>query len=107
MSCNVPDIKKGTTFNAVVTYTPETGWPANLLGYNVLSSVMDSRGVKYALNVTVANNGLSFTCNFPNTDKWHPGTANCDVIWTNGTISFGSNIQQLNVINNITPNPAS
>jgi hypothetical protein len=107
MSCNVPSIKKGTTFNAVVTYTPETGWPANLLGYDVKSSVMDSRNVRYALTVTVALDGLSFTCNYPNTNDWHIGTANWDVIWTDGTVSFGSDIQQLTVINNITPNPAS
>ena len=107
MSCNVPNIKKGTTFHAIVTYTPETGWPANLLGYDVMSSVADSRNQNHALDIVVANDGMSFTCNYPNTDKWHIGTANWDVIWTNGTVSFGSDIQQLNVINNITPNPVS
>lgn len=107
MSCNVPNIKRSTTFNAVVTYTPEPGWPANLLGYDVKSSVLDSRSQRHDLTVTVAPDGLSFTCNFPNTADWHIGTANWDVIWTNGTVSFGSQIQQLNVINSITPNPAS
>lgn len=107
MSCEVPNIKRGTTFNATVTYTPETGWPTNLLGYQVLSTVMDSRNQRHVLNVTVAVDGLSFVCNYPNTSDWHIGTANWDVIWTNGTVSFGSDIQQLNVINNITLNPAS
>ena len=103
MTCSTSvTFKRGTTFAATVTYTPEAGGPANLLTTTVTSSVIDYSGAVYPLTITMAGNGLSFVASYSSTDAWALGSARWDVRFTYGTTVFFSETMRLNVIDQVT-----
>jgi len=103
MTCSTSvTFKRGTTFAATVTYTPEAGGPANLLTTTVTSSVIDYAGQVYPLTITMAGNGLSFVASYSSTDAWALGSARWDVRFAYGTTVFYSETMRLNVIDQVT-----
>ena len=106
MSINqVIEFKRSSTFGATVTYTPETGWPTDLTGVTITSSIRDSRNTLFDFTV-VLTSPTTFTVTADNTDKWAVGTAFWDIRFDWGTISL-SQTALLNIVNNVTPPPAS
>lgn len=55
------NFKRGGSFSAAVTYTPEAGGLANLTGTTITSSILDSAGVIHPLSVSLNNTGLIIT----------------------------------------------
>jgi len=103
MTCSTSvTFKRGTTFAATVTYTPEAGGPANLLTTTVTSSVIDAFNATYPLTITMAGNGLSFVASYSSTDAWALGSARWDVRFAYGTTVFYSETMRLNIIDQVT-----
>ena len=103
MTCSTSVIlKRGTTFAATVTYTPEAGGPANLLTTTVTSDVIDANGAVYPLTITMAGNGLSFVASYSPTDTWAIGSARWDLRFAYSTTVFYSQTLRLNIIDQVT-----
>lgn len=94
--------KRGTTFAGTVTYTPQTGGPANLLTTTVTSDIIDSDAVRYPCTITMAGDGLSFVASVSDTTGWTLGNARWDIKFTYGTTVFYSETMRLNVIDQVT-----
>lgn len=94
--------KRGTTFAGTVTYTPQTGGPANLLTTTVTSDLIDSAGVRYPCSITMAVDGLSFVASVSDTTGWTLGNARWDIKFAYGTTVFYSETMRLNVIDQVT-----
>lgn len=95
--------KRGNTFATNCTYTPGASGPANLLTTAVASTVKDSCGNEYALTVTIAGNGLSFTANYVgDTSAWGLGAARWDIKFTYASGVFHTETIRVNVIESIT-----
>jgi hypothetical protein len=97
----VIEFKRSATFGATVTYTPETGWPNDLTGVTITSSIRDSRGSLFNF-VVVVTSPTTFTVTSDETEKWSVGTAFWDIRFDWGTISL-SQTALLNIVNNVTP----
>ena len=103
MTCSTSvTFKRGTTFAGTVTYTPETGGPANLLTTTVVSSIIDSGACTYPLTITMAVDGLSFVARYDDTTDWTIGNARWDIKFTYGGTVFYSETMRLNVIDQVT-----
>jgi len=103
MTCSTSvTFKRGTTFAATVTYTPEAGGPANLLTTTVTSSVIDYSGAVYPLTITMAGDGLSFVASFSPTDAWALGSSRWDIRFAYGSTVFFSQTLRLNIIDQVT-----
>jgi hypothetical protein len=103
MTCSTSvTFKRGTTFAATVTYTPEAGGPANLLTTTVTSSVIDYSGAVYPLTITMAGNGLSFVASYSPTDAWTLGGARWDIRFAYSSTVFYSETMRLNIIDQVT-----
>ena len=75
------NFKRGGTFTATVTYTPEAGGLANLLGTTITSDILDSAGVVHPLSVSLDGTGLIITLTDPAADcaQWSTGPAKWDI----------------------------
>ena len=71
MTCSTTaTFKRGTSFAATVTYTPDAGGPANLLTTTVTSTIKDGKKNEDDLTITMAVNGLSFVASDPDSSDW-------------------------------------
>jgi hypothetical protein len=103
MTCSTSvTFKRGTTFAGTVTYTPETGGPANLLTTTVTSSIIDAAGNTYPTTITMAVDGLSFVSSYSSTANWTLGSARWDIKFAYGTTVFYSETMRLNIIDQVT-----
>jgi hypothetical protein len=103
MTCSTSvTFKRGTTFAGTVTYTPETGGPANLLTTTVTSSIIDAANQVYPCTITMAVDGLSFVASYSPTANWSLGSARWDIKFAYGTTVFYSETMRLNVIDQVT-----
>lgn len=104
MTCSTTaTFKRGTSFAATVTYTPDVGGPANLLGYTVTSTIRDAQSNEYDLDVVLAIDGLSFTATyFTDTGAWALGAAKWDFKFLSGSTVFYSDTMRLDVIAQVT-----
>lgn len=94
--------KRGTTFAGTVTYTPQTGGPADLLTTTIASDIIDSGGNTYHTTITKAVDGLSFVASYSPTTAWTIGNARWDIKFTYGGTVFYSETMRLNVIDQVT-----
>jgi hypothetical protein len=105
MSCpNQVTVSRGNTFACTFTWTPGATGPANLLTTTISSSLEDRQGNVYAMTVTKAGDGLSFTVTYPgSTADWAIGLGKWDIkfVFSGGTVSR-SQIFRVNVIDSVT-----
>lgn len=103
MTCSTTvTFKRGTTFAGTVTYTPQTGGPANLLTTTVTSDIVDSAGNRYPCSIAMAIDGLSFVASVSDTTVWSLGNARWDIKFAYGTTVFYSETMRLSVIDQVT-----
>jgi len=103
MTCSTTvTFKRGTTFAGTVTYTPQTGGPANLLTTTVTSDILDSSNNRYPCTITMAVDGLSFVASVADTSDWTLGNARWDIKFAYGTTVFYSETMRLSVIDQVT-----
>lgn len=77
---NTAYFSRGSTFGCTWVWSPNEGEPANLLGTTITSTVRDKCKTEYALTVTLAGDGLSFTTNYTgSTADWSLGQADWDI----------------------------
>jgi len=97
--------KRNSDFLATVIYNPVGDDPSTLSGITVTSSFEDENGNKYAGTVSVANDYLSFTVSLSDTYTavWPLGHVLWDVKFVNGSTTFYSATETLEIIKNITP----
>ena len=97
--------KRGGTFSATVTYTPETGGLANLTGTTITSDIKDSAGTIHHLTTSLDGTGLIITITDPATDSddYATGEAKWDIEVTlnTGVVVYSSTVT-FNVIPQIT-----
>jgi len=90
------NFKRGGTFTATVTYTPEVGGLANLLGTTIESDILDSAGVVHPLATSLDGTGLIITVSDPatDTDDWSTGPAKWDIKVTlnTGVVIYSSTV---------------
>jgi hypothetical protein len=90
------NFKRGGTFTATVTYTPEAGGLADLLGTDIRSDILDSAGVVHPLTASLDNTGLIITLTDPATDsaQWATGPAKWDirVALNTGVVVYSSTV---------------
>jgi len=105
MSCtNQVTVSQGNTFACTFTRTPGATGPANLLTTTITSSLEDRDFNEYAMTVTVAGDGLSFTVtDAGSTASWALGLARWDIkfVFPGSTVSR-SEIFRVNVIDSVT-----
>ena len=96
--------KRGATFLATVTYTPETGGLPNLIGCTVTSTIQDSGLNQHKLAVVLAEDGMSFTCKAEPSDTavWDTGDAKWDIRFSIGGVVFYSQTILLTVASQVT-----
>jgi hypothetical protein len=103
MTCSTSvTFKRGTTFAGTVTFTPQTGGPANLLTTTVTSSIIDAAGNTYPTTITMAVDGLSFVSSYSSTANWTLGSARWDIKFAYGSTVFYSETMRLNIIDQVT-----
>jgi len=90
------NFKRGGTFTATVTYTPEAGGLANLTGTTITSDILDSAGVVHHLSTSLNNTGLIITVTDPagDTDDYSTGPAKWDikVVLNTGVVVYSSTV---------------
>ena len=97
------DWKRGQSIALVCTYVPETGWPTDLTGVTIASSIRDSRNQFHPLSVTLVDS-THFNL-VGQTGGWYPGVASGDIQFSqNGTIFFTETFL-VNVLQNVTAVP--
>jgi hypothetical protein len=105
MSCtNQVTVSQGNTFACTFTWTPGATGPANLLATTITSTLEDRDFNEYAMTVTVAGDGLSFTVAYAgSTASWALGLARWDIkfVFPGSTVSR-SEIFRVNVIDSVT-----
>ena len=105
MSCtNQVTVSQGNTFACAFTWTPGATGPANLLATTITSTLEDRDFNEYAMTVTVAGDGLSFTTTYAgSTASWALGLARWDIkfVFPGSTVSR-SEIFRVNVIDSVT-----
>jgi len=95
--------KRGSTFAAVVTYTPGAGDPATLEGVIVESSVMDHARQRYPLTIAMLPGFTSFNVYFDgDSSDWTPGTAALDYRCSLGDVVFYSTTARFTIEAQIT-----
>lgn len=105
MSCsNTVTISRGNTFACTFTWTPGAAGPANLLTTTLSSTFEDKQFNQYAMTVTKAGDGLSFTVAYPgDTSSWAIGSGRWDIkfVFPGSTVSR-TEIFRVNVIDSVT-----
>jgi hypothetical protein len=105
MSCtNQVTVSQGNTFACTFTWTPGATGPANLLTTTLSSSLEDRQGNVYAMTVTKAGDGLSFTVAYPgSTADWGLGLGRWDIkfVFPGSTISR-TEVFRVQVIDSVT-----
>ena len=90
------NFKRGGTFTATVTYTPEAGGLANLTGTTIASDIVDAAGVRSNLTTSLDGTGLIITITEPATssDDWATGPAKWDIKVTlnTGVVIYSSTV---------------
>ena len=96
--------KRGGTFTATVTYTPEAGGLADLLGSTITSDIRDSAGVYHSLSTSLNGAGLVITISDPygDTADWATGEAKWDIRVSEGGVVFYSQTISFTVIPAVT-----
>jgi hypothetical protein len=105
MSCpNQVSLSQGNTFACTFSWTPGATGPVNLLATTISSSLEDRDGNIYAMTVTKAGDGLSFTVAYPgSTATWGLGLGKWDIkfVFPGSTISR-TELFRINVIDSVT-----
>ena len=106
MSCtNQVTVSQGNTFACTFTWTPGATGPANLLATTITSTLEDRDFNEYAMTVTKAGDGLSFTVAYTagSTANWALGLAKWDIkfVFPGSTVSR-TEIFRVNVIDSVT-----
>jgi hypothetical protein len=105
MSCpNTVTVSRGNTFACTFTWTPGASGPANLLTTTITSTFEDKQFNQYAMTITKAGDGLSFTVAYTgSTADWAIGVGRWDIkfVFSGGTVSR-SQIFRVNVIDSVT-----
>jgi hypothetical protein len=105
MSCtNQVTVSQGNTFACTFTWTPGATGPANLLATTISSSLEDRQGNVYAMTITKAGDGLSFTVAYTgSTADWAIGVGRWDIkfVFPGSTISR-TELFRVNVIDSVT-----
>ena len=105
MSCsNTVTVSRGNTFACTFSWTPGATGPVNLLATTISSSLEDRQGNVYAMTVTKAGDGLSFTVAYPgDTSSWAIGTGRWDIkfVFPGSTVSR-TELFRVNVIDSVT-----
>lgn len=90
------NFKRGGTFTATVTYTPEAGGLANLLGTTITTDILDSAGTVHSLSTSLNGAGLIITVTDPAADTklWATGPAKWDikVVLNTGVVVYSSTV---------------
>lgn len=90
------NFKRGGTFTATVTYTPEAGGLANLTGTTIESTILDSAGVRSELTTSLDGTGLIITISEPagSSELWATGPAKWDIKVTlnTGVVIYSSTV---------------
>jgi hypothetical protein len=96
--------KRGGTFTATVTYTPEVGGLSDLLGSTITSDIRDSAGVYHSLSTSLNGAGLVITISDPygDTADWATGEAKWDIRVSEGGVVFYSQTISFTVIPAVT-----
>jgi hypothetical protein len=97
-------VSQGNSFACTFTWTPGATGPANLLATTITSTLEDRDFNEYAMTVTKAGDGLSFTVTYPgDTSSWALGLARWDIkfVFPGSTVSR-SEIFRVNVIDSVT-----
>jgi hypothetical protein len=105
MSCsNTVTVSRGNTFACTFTWTPGATGPADLLTTTISSSLEDRQNNVYAMTITKAVDGLSFTAVYPgSTEDWAIGLGRWDIkfVFPGDSISR-TEIFRVNVIDSVT-----
>lgn len=105
MSCsNTVTISRGNSFACTFTWTPGVSGPADLLTTTLTSTFEDRQANQYALTVTKALDGLSFTVAYAgSTADWAIGTGRWDIKFVfPGSVVTRTEIFRVNVIDSVT-----
>ena len=105
MSCpNTVTVSRGNTFACTFTWTPGASGPANLLTTTITSTFEDKQFNQYAMTVTKAVDGLSFTVAYTgSTADWAIGVGRWDIKFAfSGSSISRSEIFRVNVIDSVT-----
>ena len=95
--------KRGSTFAALVTYTPGAGDPATLEGVLVECSVMDYARQRYPLTIEMLAGNLTFNVYYNgDSSDWTPGTAALDYRCSLGDVVFYSTTARFTIEAQIT-----
>lgn len=80
---NTAYFQRGNSFGCTFAWTPGATGPADLLTTTLASTLRDKCGTEYALTVTKAVDGLSFSTTYPgSTADWELGQYSWDVKFT-------------------------
>ena len=105
MSCpNTVTVSRGNTFACTFTWTPGASCPANLLTTTITSTFEDKQFNQYAMTITKAGDGLSFTVAYTgSTADWAIGLGRWDIkfVFPGSTVSR-SEIFRVSVIESVT-----
>lgn len=85
---NTAYFQQGNTFACTFAWTPGATGPADLLTTTLSSTIRDKCGTEYALTITKAVDGLSFTCTYDgSTAEWELGQYAWDIkfVFPSGT----------------------
>lgn len=94
---------RGNTFACSFSWTPGPTGPANLLATTITSTLEDKCGGSYAMTVTKALDGLSFTVQFAgDTSDWHLGLGRWDIRFAFPSGVSHSDVFRVNVVESIT-----
>lgn len=105
MSCpNTVTISRGNTFACTFSWTPGATGPANLLTTTLSSTFEDKSANQYAMTVTKAGDGLSFTVAYAgSTADWHLGLGSWDIKFVfPGSSVTHSEVFRVHVVESIT-----
>ena len=105
MSCpNTVTVSRGNTFACTFTWTPGASGPANLLTTTITSTFEDKQFNQYAMTITKADDGLSFTVAYTgSTADWAIGVGRWDIKFAfSGSSISRSEIFRVNVIDSVT-----
>ena len=94
---------RGNTFAATFSWTPGETGPANLLTTTLSSTLQDKCGGEYAMTVTKAGDGLSFTVAYAgDTSDWHLGLGRWDIRFAFPSGVSHSDVFRVNVVESVT-----
>ena len=105
MSCpNTVTVSRGNTFACTFTWTPGASGPADLLTTTITSTFEDKQFNQYAMTITKAGDGLSFTVAYTgSTADWAIGVGRWDIKFAfSGSSISRSEIFRVNVIDSVT-----